>query len=61
MLISRKSINISPVTIYQSDYNLAPDAFYTFLYLKSKKILEKPIRYGPLALPKLKKPVFLMI
>ena len=37
---------------------MAPDAFFTFLYLKSKKILEKPKRYGPQALPKLKKPFY---
>ena len=30
-----------PVTIYQSDENLAPDPIFTFLYLNSKKKVEK--------------------
>ena len=45
---------------YEIDWNFAPDSGFIFLYLKSKKSVENPLRYAYLPLPKHKKPVFLI-
>ena len=54
----KNTVYIRLDAISQIDQNMAPDADFTFLYLKSKKYVLQDTHTHPKPLPKLEKPVF---